>query len=144
MNHLLATQILEAFQYKTMVVGHSPLLGGAAAICENGNIVVSWVDDESNLISETFDMAKLRNSKLAANSVFIENIKGEEVQVSFYETVPVSFQEFASDEESNTPIDNCYKCCGKTWELRSNSKSKSKCDVCEKEIEPFKCVRYPF
>lgn len=144
MNQLLGTQILEAFQYKAMVVGHSPLLGGAAVICENENIVVSWADDESNRFSETFNMTKLRFAKLAANSVFIENIEGEEVQVSFYEAVPVSFQEFASDEESSTPIDNCYKCCGQIWELRSNSKIKGKCDMCKKEIEPFKCVRYPF
>lgn len=88
----MKNHLINLFETKAHIVGHSPLLSGPADTDgrDNGVVHVSWHDDEFD-INEVIEFTPdaLEKAEQVDNSYFIESIDGETVQVSFYDTVPV-------------------------------------------------------
>lgn len=89
---MMRKKLLELFNTKAMVVGHSPLLNNPPNV-DDLCVYVCWDDLEicgTDVI--TIPLSSLDSAEIAGHSVFVLDDNGEEVQVSFYDVEPTSLE----------------------------------------------------
>ena len=86
--------LINAFNTYSMVVSHSPLLSNPPEFRDDGIIYISWVDDEGDHSSIEIEACSLNEANFVGESVWLTDITGEEVEISFYETKPVKLVEY--------------------------------------------------
>lgn len=88
---MMCKKLIELFNTKAMVVGHSPLLNSAPPF-DDETVTVSWHDPESGYEEIVIPLSSLDSAEIAGHSVFVLDDNGEKVQVSFYDIEPTSLE----------------------------------------------------